>query len=141
MMANTVRNGDIPRPRRILIIDDDVPLSRLFRLRLQDAAGYEVRVENSGLAGLASVAEFEPDLIVLDVVMPGMSGREVAAVLGADPVLRKIPILFVTAFAPDGPPDSWDAKLDGHPRFIKPFGIAKVVAAIDAMTAGPPGGS
>ena len=135
-MTNTVENSEIPRPRRILIIDDDVPLSRLFRLRLQDAAGYQVRVENSGFAGLKAVPEFEPDLIVLDVVMPGMSGREVAAVLDADPVLRKIPILFVTAFAPDGPRDSWDAELDGHPRFIKPFGIARVVAAIDTMTAG-----
>ena len=136
-MTNTAANSNIPRPRRILIIDDDVPLSRLFRLRLQDAAGYQVRVANSGFAGLAAVPEFDPDLIVLDVVMPGMSGREVAAVLGADPLLRKIPILFVTAFAPDGPSDSWDPELDGHPRFIKPFGIAKVVAAIDAMTAGP----
>ncbi len=142
MMPHDAAPGTPARPRRILLVDDEVVLTRLFRLNLQDEAGYEVRIENSGAAGLAAVPEFNPDLILLDVVMPGMTGREMAAVLGADPELGKTPIIFVTAVPPEGTPDSWHAELDGHPRLIKPFSTAKVVAAIEATLAGsgiPPG--
>jgi len=123
------------RPKRILLVDDDVALTRLFRRNLEDEAGYEVRIENSGCAGLAALREFNPDLIVLDVVMPGMTGREMAAVVGADPDRAKTPIIFMTAVPPDGSPESWDAELDGRPCMIKPFGTSKAVAAIESALA------
>lgn len=123
-------------PKRILVVDDDVALTRLFQLNLQDETNYEVRIENSGRAGLAAVPGFRPDLILLDVVMPGMSGREMAAALRADPVHGTTPVIFVTGIAPEGSPESWEKQLDGYQRMIKPFTIASIIAAIEAT---PPG--
>lgn len=83
-------------PERILIIDDDLDTLRLVGLMLQKQ-GYQILAANNGPHGLQQAAEHLPDLIVLDVMMPGMDGYEVARRLRASPPTAGIPILMFTA--------------------------------------------
>jgi PAS domain S-box-containing protein len=83
-------------PCRVLIVDDD-PVSRATMRPVMEAEGWAVDVAEDGESGLRRVAEAPPDLILLDLVMPGMSGFEVAAELHRNPAWRVIPVVVMTA--------------------------------------------
>lgn len=85
---------------KILIVDDDARISKLLHVLLEKAFGYEVREENRSFAALAAARMFRPDLVLLDVDMPGKSGGEVAADLAADTGLCNTPVVFVTSLLP-----------------------------------------
>lgn len=87
--------------KKILVTDDD-PRNRKLEETLLRANGYEVRSVGSGQATLAMVAVDPPDLILLDLMMPGMDGFEVVRQLKSDPATRGIPIVMVTALDDDG---------------------------------------
>ncbi|HEX8784791.1 MAG TPA: response regulator, partial [Telluria sp.] len=79
----------------ILAVDDEASNLQLLRQILQDH--YRLRFAKDGARALDLVREERPNLILLDVMMPGMSGYEVCAALKADPVTAAIPVIFVTA--------------------------------------------
>jgi signal transduction histidine kinase len=83
-------------PATILIVDDERTNRRLLQALL-GPQGYVTRTASSGEEALASIADDPPDLILLDVTMPGLDGREVAGAVKADPASRNIPIIMVTA--------------------------------------------
>jgi len=87
--------GSLRNPR-ILIVDDNVQSVELLRALMQ-AEGYEVVAASNGLEALAQVAAFPPDLILLDIMMPGLDGFTVCRTLKADPATRLIPIVLITA--------------------------------------------
>ena len=82
---------------RILVVDDEVGFTRFLKLNLDGTGRYDARVEDCALKALAAAREFQPDLILLDVMMPGMDGGDVGTRLQKDPVTKDIPIIFVTA--------------------------------------------
>ena len=82
---------------RILIVDDEPNLSGLVRLFLEKTQRFEVRVENRSALALSAAREFRPDMILLDVNMPGKDGGDVAREIQADPVLGSVPIIFCTS--------------------------------------------
>ena len=82
---------------RILAVDDEPNLSDLVRLFLEKTKRFEVRTENRPGNVLAIAREFRPEMILLDVDMPGQDGGEVAREIEADPALRGTPILFFTS--------------------------------------------
>lgn len=86
---------DSERPK-ILVVDDH-PSSRMTAVALLSVEGYDVLEAESGSAALECVAEINPDLILLDVMMPGMDGYEVCRHLKQDEQTRLIPVVFVTA--------------------------------------------
>ncbi|MCT7960793.1 two-component system response regulator [Laspinema sp. D1] len=81
---------------KILVVDDH-PASRMTAVALLSVEGYEILEADSGPSALACVKETQPDLILLDVMMPGMDGFEVCRHLKQDEQTRLIPIIFVTA--------------------------------------------
>ena len=81
---------------KILIIDDDPDIVQAMRLVLQDK-GYSVISSENAEEGINSAQEEKPDLIILDVVMPGQDGFEVSRILKKGPNTQKIPILMLTA--------------------------------------------
>jgi diguanylate cyclase (GGDEF)-like protein/PAS domain S-box-containing protein len=83
-------------PATVLIVDDDGMNRRLLQALLAHE-GYLTRSAVSGEEALAGIADDPPDLILLDVMMPGLDGRQVARALKADPATSKIPIIMVTA--------------------------------------------
>ena len=85
---------------RILIIDDDANISKLVALLLTRTGHFEVFVENRPFAAKSAATHFRPDLILLDVDMPGKDGGQVAAEFGADPKFSAVPVVFVTSLMP-----------------------------------------
>jgi two-component system alkaline phosphatase synthesis response regulator PhoP len=83
-------------PKTILICDDEPALRELIRATLDD--GYRFAEASDGMTALELVREVEPDLVVLDLMLPRLGGLEVLARLRADEHLRHIPVLVITAW-------------------------------------------
>lgn len=83
---------------RVLVVDDDAVIRNLLQVNLQ-LEGYEVSLAVDGAEALAQVARSHPDLILLDVMMPGVDGWDVAQQLKADQATAHIPVVFLTARA------------------------------------------
>lgn len=82
--------------KKILIIDDDKGTRILLEKLLSDS-GYEVFSEEEGFAGLESAKSIEPDLIILDILIPGFNGYHICNELKADEKFNKIPIILLTS--------------------------------------------
>jgi CheY-like chemotaxis protein len=95
MNTNLVDENPIQR-YNILVVDDEPLLCRMVSVMLK-RAGYEIRVAYNGVEALQAIDEQLPDLITLDVMMPDISGLELARHLRADVQTASIPIVFVTA--------------------------------------------
>ncbi len=82
---------------KILVVDDDPKLSRLVATILNRVGGYDVCEENRPFAALATARQYRPDLILLDVDMPGKDGGTISRELGDDALLAEVPVIFVTS--------------------------------------------
>jgi adenylate cyclase len=118
-------------PPRILIVDDTPANVHILQARLA-ANGYDIVTATDGEAALVAVKETQPDLILLDVMMPKMDGFEVCRRLRADPSLPFIPIIMVTAKAD---PKDVVAGLEagGDEYLTKPVDQAALVARVKSM--------
>ena len=83
---------------KILVVDDDPKLSHLLATILARAGGYDVCEENRSFAALATARVYRPDVILLDVDMPGKDGGDVFRDLAEDTTLANVPVVFVTSF-------------------------------------------
>lgn len=83
--------------RKILLVDDEAGFTELLRMNLEKGGRYEVCIENDSTKAVSVARTFEPDVILLDVVMPGMDGGDVQAALQNDTVLSRVPVLMLTA--------------------------------------------
>lgn len=81
---------------RILVLDDEPDVTELLEYKLQQE-GYRVEVLNDPLAFVAKVRDFEPDLMVLDIMMPELNGMQLCRIARADPSMKDIPIIFLSA--------------------------------------------
>jgi DNA-binding response OmpR family regulator len=86
----------MPRRKKILVVDDERELVELISMNLQ-RNGYDTVTAHDGSTGLDIARKQKPDLIVLDIMMPGLSGRDVTVALKGDPDTATIPILMLTA--------------------------------------------
>lgn len=117
--------------KRILIIDDEAGFTRLLKLNLEDTGDYEVRVENQPANAFEAAREFKPDLILLDVLMPGMDGGDVSARLQASSSTRSIPIVFLTAAVRKEEVGAHGGRIGGFPYLAKPADLPEVVSCIE----------
>src|SRR4051812_4955975 len=125
-MSTTV-NGN---KKRILVVDDQSANTRLLKLFLEQTNRYEVREENSPKAALSTAEAFQPHLILLDVMMPGMDGGEVAARFGANPKLKHVPIVFLTASVTKGEVEAGGGRIGKLPFIAKPVVLSEVTACL-----------
>ncbi len=112
---------------RILLIDDDSDIREVVGESLE-FAGHEVSTARDGCEGLARARSFRPDLILLDLMMPGMSGWEFRAAQLCDAELATIPVVVVTALGHDP-----DIKVSAV--LAKPFRLDDLLAHVRRFTA------
>lgn len=117
--------------KRILIIDDERGFAKLVKINLEKTGRYEVRTENGGLPGIAAAKEFKPKVILLDVMMPGMAGDEVADLLGKEEETKNIPIIYLTAIMEKSEAQKRGNVTGQHYILAKPVDIAELTAAIE----------
>src|SRR3954464_15616571 len=113
------------RPK-ILIVDDEKGFTKLTSLAMND---FEFREENNPLKALETARSFQPDLILLDVVMPEMDGGDIAAQIKADPALKDVPIVFLTAIVTEKETAKRQS-FGGYPFISKPVTPEKLAECI-----------
>lgn len=82
--------------KKVLLVDDDVEFCEATELILQ-SKGFEVALAHDGKEGLDKIRSEKPDVVILDVMMPQMNGYDVCVIMKADPELKKIPVILLTA--------------------------------------------
>lgn len=83
--------------QRILLVEDDADIQTVVKLVLEIMGGFEVKVCASGEQAVRDAEAFAPDLILMDVMMPGMDGPDTLEALRAVPALSAVPVVFMTA--------------------------------------------
>jgi len=115
-------------PKKVLIVEDNELNMKLFS-DLLDAHGYDVQQTREGLKAISLAREFKPDLILMDIQLPEVSGLEVTKWIKDDESLANIPIVAVTAFAMKG--DEKRIRDGGCEAYIaKPISIAGFLATV-----------
>lgn len=115
----------------ILVIEDDEIVARTIERSLRGQE-FRVTVANSGVEGLKVTRRQLPDLVIMDIIMPGMDGYSVCREMRADPLLSEIPILFLTAKAKDE--DRIQGFLAGADDYLtKPFNIDELILRLRAI--------
>jgi two-component system response regulator RpaA len=118
-------------PANILVIDDDEIVARTIERALR-SIDLRVTVANSGVEGLKIARRRRPDLVILDIIMPGMDGYAVCREMRADKLLEEVPVLFLTARAKDE--DRIAGFLAGADDYLaKPFNIDELGLRVRAI--------
>ena len=119
-------------PKRVVCIEDEPEMIDLVRLIL-GRKGFNVIGANGGIEGLETVRREQPDLVLLDLMMPDMDGWEVYQQMKADTVLREIPVVVVTAKAQsiDKVLGLHIAKVDDY--ITKPFGPQELLESVEKI--------
>lgn len=117
--------------QRILVVDDAPELTWMIKLTLEQTGRYEVRTENLAIKAIEAAREFKPDLILLDVFMPGMLGSEIAEQLEKDPELRAIKLVFLTAVVSKEDVRRASGQIGGHEFIAKPIGAEELCRVVE----------
>ena len=116
---------------RVLIVDDEVQLVTMVQMRLE-ANGYEVITANDGEEGLQKAKDENPDLIMLDVMMPKMDGYKVCGLLKNDMRYSKIPVILFTARAQQDDKEV-GGEVGADAYITKPFEPPVLLAKIEEL--------
>lgn len=120
--------------RHLLLIEDEANIAEAIRFILS-RDGWDVRLHADGADAIAKLRALRPDVVILDLMLPGRSGLEILAEMRADPDLAQTPVLMLTARGQER--DREAAARAGATRFLaKPFANADLVACLRDMAAG-----
>ncbi|MBN1148946.1 MAG: response regulator transcription factor [Anaerolineales bacterium] len=118
-------------PAHILVIEDDDIVARTIERSLRGEE-FRVTLANSGVEGLRAARRHPPELVILDIIMPGMDGYTVCREMRSDPMLAEIPILFLTAKIKDEDKIAgFNAGADDY--LCKPFNIDELILRLRAI--------
>lgn len=128
---------NVPDKTRILIVDDEVSFARMVKLNLEKTGAFEVRAENKAMSALPAAREFKPDLIILDVLMPGMDGGDVANQIKRDRNLRETPVIFLTATVSKREAGAAGLNSGGELFLAKPVTVENLIQCINERVRKP----
>ena len=116
--------------KRILAVDDQACNTRLVKLCLEQTNDYVVREENNPKVALSTAEDFQPHLILLDVLMPGIDGWDLAVCFQANPKSKGVPIVFLTAAITKKEVEASGGRFWGYPFLAKPIVLTELVACL-----------
>jgi adenylate cyclase len=119
--------------RRVLVVDDDVNLSRLSAAILENSERYETMIVNDSARAIAAALKFQPDAMLLDVDMPGLSGGDLARSAAENAKLRTVPILFLTGLLTHEEAGTGPVESAGQQFLAKPVDPEELLACMDAL--------
>ncbi len=119
--------------KRILVIEDDPSSARLVGYALE-REGYQVEIAVNGVEGLRKVQEDDPDLVILDVMLPGLDGFELCHRLRAEPRTDHVPILMLSAKAQEID-RSTGLRAGANEYLVKPADPAEILANVERLLA------
>ncbi|MFH1503887.1 MAG: response regulator [Candidatus Omnitrophota bacterium] len=118
--------------KRVFIIEDDLDIAKIMKYALE-AEGHEVYTANDGKEGFEEIRHDPPDLVILDLALPGLCGEEVCRKIKRDKNLKDIPVIMVTAKSSDT--DRVIGKVIGANRYmIKPFDVDELLSEVNSLT-------
>ncbi|MBN1644047.1 MAG: response regulator [Dehalococcoidales bacterium] len=112
---------------QILVVDNEPSLRKIIQTNLS-ASGYSVNTAENGEEGLKSAERDKPDLILLDIKMPGMSGWDVLKALRSDPDMKQTRVIIMTAFLRET--EEENARKMGVGYIAKPFSISELLSEV-----------
>lgn len=116
--------------KKILIIDDEENFGKLVKKNIEQTGEFEVYTATNGEDGINLLRETRPDLVLLDIVMPGMDGADVAAQIREDKSIKDTPIVFLTAIARADESDSQESFTKGYALLSKTVTVKELIACI-----------
>jgi len=119
---------------KILVVDDDTKIQMVVRIMLQKK-GYDVKCVSSGLEAFQEIPEFKPDIIMLDVMMPGMGGYEVCRKLKSSESTKNIPVIMLTAL---GMGEDFEKAIENGADWyiVKPFNSRQLLSRVSMLLDG-----
>ena len=117
---------------KILVVDDDPDVTKVLLTRLK-GAGFDVDAASGGEEALVKVAQRPPDVIILDIMMPGVTGNEVAARLKLKKETKTIPIIFLSAYVAKEEDIIKGNQIPGVVIMSKPYDFDVLLSKIKAM--------
>lgn len=123
--------------KKVLLVDDERSFTNLLKINLEQTGRYDVRVVNWGEDALPAAREFRPDIMLLDIIMPRMPGGNVVAAFEADPEVKGIPIIFLTAAIQRSTVQMHDGIICDHPCIAKPASVEEITEMIEKHAAKP----
>ena len=116
--------------KRILVVDDEPGITKMLKLNLEQTGRYEVIMENSAQKAFWTAQRTAPDLILLDILMPGKDGGELASVFRESAKLKEVPIVFLTAAATKEEVQTHHGSIGGLPFLAKPVDMQEVITCL-----------
>ncbi|MFH1093082.1 MAG: response regulator [Candidatus Omnitrophota bacterium] len=117
--------------RKVLIIDDEASFIDIVKINLERTGNYIVRTESDGTKGLAAAKEFQPDVVLLDIIMPDISGDEIAIQLKREEKTKNIPVIFLTAVVKKEEEASRGGIIGGKTFIAKPTTVSELIRVIE----------
>ena len=125
------------KPKHILIVDDEASFTNLLKINLERRTGHTVEAVNRAHEAIPAARKHKPDLILLDVIMPGTDGGELAARIQADAFLRAVPIVFLTATVSKNEAGAGGFNSGGALFLAKPISVEALIQCIAEHTRKP----
>lgn len=123
--------------KRVLVVDDEALFTELVSATLDRRGDYVTKAVNDPREAIAIARDFQPDVILLDVMMPEMDGGDVSRAIEADPMLRSVPVIMLTALiSEDEVPEGSVATIHDRPALPKPLTADKLVRSIEQSLVG-----
>jgi CheY-like chemotaxis protein len=120
------------RPTQVLVVDDDQTMRQIIQKRLSRQPGISVQVANNGVEAVVKLGRYTPDIIVTDLFMPGMDGRELLRHVKSTPALSQVDLLVITGL-PDSP-EAQEIRESGLADVVpKPFKSGELINKIVGM--------
>jgi two-component system alkaline phosphatase synthesis response regulator PhoP len=116
--------------KRVLIIDDEEDFCKLVKKNIDKTGEFEAHIATNGEDGIRLAREMKPDLILLDIVMPGMDGTDIIALIRNDESIKDTPIVFLTAIVKEEEISPEASCTRGYSLLAKTVTVGELIACI-----------